>query len=169
MLHPINIVDEKATRYPTVTDFFRSFNAEIHSLYLLSFLLTADHDKAEQCLVSAMEESVETSGVLMDWTRGTILKHAIQMIMPAPDHTDCVSLISLKRSNVLAQNDPFAPILLLDAFERFVFVISTLEGQSDEECANLLRCSRRDVMIARVLATKRQSATDTPADEVLQS
>ncbi len=49
-----NVVDERATRYPTVTDFFRSFNAEMHRLYLLSFLLTADHDKAEQCLVSAM-------------------------------------------------------------------------------------------------------------------
>ncbi len=38
------------------------------------------------------------------------------MIMPAPDHTDCVSLISFKRSTVPAQEDPFAAILLLDAF-----------------------------------------------------
>jgi hypothetical protein len=169
MLNPINAIDESATRYPTATDFFRSFNVEMDRLYLLSFLLTADHDKAEQCLVSATGECVEKSGVLMDWTRGAIVKQAIRMIMPAPDHTDCVSLISLNRWNVRAQNDPFAAILSLDAFERFVFVISILEGQSDEECANLLRCSRRDVMIARVLAIKRQSSTDTPVDEVLQS
>jgi hypothetical protein len=66
-----------------------------------------------------------------------------------------------------AENDPIATILLLDPFERFVFVISILESQSDEECANLLRCSRRDVMIARVLALKRQSSTDALAAEIL--
>ena len=169
MRRPMDVVDERATPYPTVTDFFRSFDEEMHNLYLLSFLLTADHDKAEQCLVFAMGECVEGSGLLMDWTRGAVLKHAIQMIMPAPEHTDCVSLISLKRLTAPAENNPFAAILLLDAFERFVFVMSILEEKSDEECANLLRCSRRDVMIARVLALKRQSSTDALADEILQS
>ena len=54
-------------------------------------------------------------------------------------------------------------------FERFVFVMSILEEQSDDECAILLRCSRRDVMMARMLAVKRQSSTDTLAEEILQS
>ena len=173
MLRPMDFVDERAIPYPTVTDFLKTFNEEMHSLYLLSFLLTADHDKAEQCLVSAMGECVEGIGVLVDWarswTRGAVLKHAIQMIMPVPEHTDCVSVISRKRSVAPAENNPFATIVLLDAFERFVFVMSILEGQSEEECANLLRCSRRDVMIARVLAIKRQSSTDSLADEILQS
>jgi hypothetical protein len=173
MLRPMHFVDERATPYPTVNDFFRTFNEEMHSLYLLSFLLTADHDKAEQCLVSAMGECVEGIGVFMDWARswirGAVLKHAIQMIKPAPEHTDCVSLISLKRSATPAENDPFAAILLLDAFERFVFVMAILEEQSDEQCAILLRCSRRDVVIARVLALKRQSSTDALAEEILQS
>ena len=69
MLQPMDFVDEKATPYPTVTDLFTTFNEEMHSLYLLSFLLTADHDKAEQCLVSAMGECVEGIGVFMDWAR----------------------------------------------------------------------------------------------------
>ena len=34
MLHPMDFVDEKATPYPTVTDFFTTFNEEMHSLYL---------------------------------------------------------------------------------------------------------------------------------------
>jgi hypothetical protein len=173
MLRPMDFVDERAIPYPTVTDFLKTFNEEMHSLYLLSFLLTADHDKAEQCLVSAMGECVEGIGVLVDWarswTRGAVLKHAIQMIMPVREHTDCVSVISRKRSVAPAENNPFATIVLLDAFERFVFVMSILEGQSEEECANLLKCSRRDVMIARVLAIKRQSSTDSLADEILQS
>jgi hypothetical protein len=173
MLHPMDFVDERATPYPTVTDFFTTFNEEMHSLYLLSFLLTADPDKAEQCLVSAMGECVEGVGVPMDWarswTRGAVLKHAIRMIKPAPEHTDYVSFISLKRSATPAENNPVAAILSLDAFERFVFVMSILEGQSDAECAILLRCSRRDVMMARVLALKRQSSTDALAEEILQS
>jgi hypothetical protein len=173
MLHPLDFVDEKATPYSTVTDFFTTFNEEMHSLYLLSFLLTADPDKAEQCLVSAMGECVEGIGVPMDWarswTRGAVLKHAIRMIKPAPEHTDYVSFISLKRPATPAENNPVAAILSLDAFERFVFVMSILEGQSDAECAILLRCSRRDVMMARVLALKRQSSTDALAEEILQS
>lgn len=46
--------------------------------------------------------------------------------------------------------------------------MSIMEGQSDEECAILLRCSQRNVMMARVLALQRQSSTDVPAGEVLQ-
>ena len=47
MLQPMQLLEERATSYPNVTDFLRTFNKEMHSLYLLSFLLTADHDKAE--------------------------------------------------------------------------------------------------------------------------
>jgi hypothetical protein len=173
MLQPMHFVNERATPYLTVTDFFNIFNEEMHSLYLLAFLLTADHDKAEECLVSAMGECVEGVGVFTDWarswTRTAVLRRAIQMIMPAPEHADSVSLISLKTSGTPAENNPFSAILLLDDFERFVFVMSILEGQSDEQCAVLLRCSRRDVMIARVLALKRQSSTDVPAEEILQA
>jgi hypothetical protein len=173
MLLPMNSVDERVTSYSTVTDFFRPFNEEMHSLYLLAFLLTADHDKAEQCLVSAMGECVEGIGVFMDWARSwareAVLKQAIQMIMPTPQYTDSVSLMSLARSGMPAENDPFAAILLMDAFDRFVFVMSILEEQSDGECAHLLRCSQRDVTIARLVALKRQSNTDALAGEILHS
>jgi hypothetical protein len=173
MLQRMDFVNERETPYPTVTGLFMTVKEEMHSLYLLSFLLTADHDKAEQCLVSAMEECVEGMGVFMDWarswTRGAVIKRAIQMIRPAPDHSGYVSLISLRRPATPAEYNPFATILLLDAFERFVFVMSILEGQSEEECANLLRCSRRDVMIAQVLALTRQSSPEVLAGEILQS
>jgi hypothetical protein len=174
MLQPMQLVDERATRSATVTDLFAMFNEEMHSLYLLAFLLTADHDKAEQCLVCAMAECEEWIGVFTDWThswsRLAVLKRAIKMVMPVPEHADKVSIISLKASATSgADNNPFAAILLLDPFERFVFVMSTLEGQSDAECAVLLRCSRGDVMMARVLAVKRQSSADALAGAILQS
>jgi hypothetical protein len=174
MLQPIQLVDERATRYATVTDFFATFNDEMRSLYVLAFLLTADHDKAEECLVYAMGECVEWVGVFTDWahswSRRAVLKRAIQMIMPVPERADRVSILTLKAPATSGEdNDPFAAILLLDPFERFVFVMSTLEGQSDADCAVLLRCSRRDVMMARVLALKRQSSPDALAGTVLQS
>jgi hypothetical protein len=173
MLQPIDFVEERATPYPTVTDFLSTFNEEMRSLYLLSFLLTADHDKAERCLVSAMGECVEGIGVFMDWarswTREAVVKHAIQMIKPTSEHTDYVSFTSLKRSATQLESNPFAGILSLDAFERFIFVMTILEERSDEECAILLRCSRGDVMMARLLALKRQSTVDVLTEEILQS
>ncbi len=173
MLQPMQFVDESATRYPTAIDFLKTFNEEMHSLYLLAFLLTANHDIAEKCLVSAIGECGEGIGVFTDWVRSwsrqAVLKHAIQIIMPAPEHADKLSLTSLKRLATPAEHNPIAAILSLDAFERFVFVMSILEGQSDDECAVLLRCSRRDVMIARVSALKRQSTADAPVGEILQS
>ena len=174
MLQPMQLIDERATRYASVTDFVATFNEEMHSLYLLAFLLTADHDKAEQCLVSAMGECVEWIGVFTDWadswSRRAVVKRAIQMIIPVPEHADKVSVITLKAPPTPGEdNNPLTAILLLDPFERFVFVMSTLEGQSDAECAVLLRCSRRDVTMARVLAGKRQASADALAGSILQS
>jgi DNA-directed RNA polymerase specialized sigma24 family protein len=92
------------------------------------------------------------------------------MIMPVPEHADKVSIITLKAWATSGEdNSPFAAILLLDPFERFVFVMSTLEGQSEAECAVLLRCSRRDVMMTRVVAVKRQSSAGAQAETILQS
>jgi hypothetical protein len=164
MLEPIQLPDESATPYPTATDFVEAFNQEVRSLYLLSFLLTADHDKAEQCLVFAIGECVEGMAVFTDrahsWTRRAVMKHAIRMITPEPEHAGDLSFASLAGPATIAENNPFAAILFLDAFERFVFVMAILEEQSDQECATLLRCARRDVMMARVLALRRLAGTD---------
>jgi hypothetical protein len=89
MLEPMHIFDERATTYATCVDCWNILADEMHSLYLLSFLLTADPDKAEQCFVSGMGECEEEIGVFMAWVqawaRRTILKRAIRIIMPAPE------------------------------------------------------------------------------------
>jgi hypothetical protein len=161
MLEPFQIFDERATT--------NILTQEMHSLYLFSFLLTADNDIAEQCYVCGLGECVEGIGVFMDWVRSwarqTILKHAIRMIMPAPEHMDNLSSISLEGATTSGKNNLFAAIVGLSAFERFVFVMSVLEKQSDEDCSMLLGCSRRDVMIARELAFKRLADTDDTYDQ----
>src|SRR5258708_32652268 len=95
-----NIFDEIPTTGATGTDLWRVLTDEMHSLYLLSFLLTADLDKAGQCFVGGMGECMEEIGVFMEWAqawaRRSILKHAIRMIMPAPVHKDDVPFALLK-------------------------------------------------------------------------
>src|SRR6266446_1369552 len=89
---PTQIFDDRATALATGIDFWNILTDEMHSLYRLSFLLTADLDKAEQCFVSGMGECEEEIGVFMEWAqawaRRTILTRAIRMIMPTPERTD---------------------------------------------------------------------------------
>jgi hypothetical protein len=48
MVEPTHIFDEGATTYATGTDCWNILTDEMHSLYLLSFLLTPELDKAEE-------------------------------------------------------------------------------------------------------------------------
>src|SRR5258705_13315126 len=107
MLEPMHNFDETATA--------RILTEEMHSLYLFSFLLAADNDIAEQCYVGGLGECVEGISVFMDWARSwarhTILKHAIRMIMPAPDDTDNPPFISLKGPATSGKTTLFAAIV----------------------------------------------------------
>src|ERR1700761_1379527 len=100
MLEPMQVVDERATPHATAADLFKNVCEEMHSLYLLSLLLTADNSKAEQCFVFAMGECLEESSAFMEWTRSrarlAISKFAIQAIMPVPEHAHHLSLIGSK-------------------------------------------------------------------------
>jgi len=169
MLERTCLLDERTTRYATVADFCGIFTEEMHSLYLLSFMLTADNHKAEQCFVSGMVACEQEIDAFMEWARTyarpAILKHAIRMIVPAPEHTDNFSYIPFKGAATPGKNNLFGTIVALNAFERFVFVMSVLEGKSDDECSTLLRCSGRDVMIARELTLKRLANTDNDCDQ----
>jgi len=47
------------------------------------------------------------------------------------------------------QQVEIAAILGLEPFKRFVYVMTVLEGYSDQDCSLLLGCARRDVLAAR--------------------
>jgi hypothetical protein len=159
MLDTVQFVEEKPASYATASDFCEMLIREMSSLYLLALLLTGNDDKAERCFLSALDECVEETGVALMWTsiltRRAIIEHAIRMIRPVPENDDNFSPIG-----PASQNGPFAAIRALGAFERFVFVMSILEGWSEQDCALRLRCSRRDVMIARLLALKSVGSAD---------
>jgi hypothetical protein len=172
---PTYTLDQITATYATGTDCWNILADEMHGLFLLSFLLTADLDKAGQCFVSGMGECEEEIGVFMAWAqaraRRTILNHAIWMIMPAPECADNFSSALLKGSATSGRIKLFDAILGLNAFERFVYVMSVLEKQSDDDCSTLLRCSPRDVIIARALACERLANTyntwDQPVEAVI--
>lgn len=163
MLAQVLAVEERVGTYATAADYCKIFAEEMDSLYLLAFLLTADKDKAEQCFVGGLGDCVERIGVFMEWARSSarlaIVKHAIRMIRPAAEEGKGF-FVSAQWPTTSGTSNPFAVIVSLCAFERFVFVMSVLEGQSVEECQSLLRCSRQEVVMAREVAVRLLAAAN---------
>jgi hypothetical protein len=120
-----------------------------------------------------MGECEEEIGAFMAWARAqarrSILQQAIWMIMPAPECAFDFSFTSLKGSAASGETNLFDAIVRLNAFDRFVYVMSVLENQSDDDCSTLLRCSRQDVVIARTLALERLANTYKSWDQPVQA
>ena len=166
MLGTKQIVDRKSTPYATSANFCQIFREDMNGLYLLSFLLTADRDKAEQCFVSGLEDSVDASPVFKEWARSwarrAIIQNAVRLVKPQPTDGNARSS-SAHRSEMIgaAERPEIAAVLGLGAFERFVYVMSVLERHSDQDCSVLLSCSRRDVVAARARAFRQIGSTMT--------
>ena len=169
MLQQIQIADGGVSPYAAAADFCEVFTEEMHSLYLLSFLLTGDKEKAEQCFIGALGECLEGMDAFMEWvrlwSRRAIIRQAIRMVKPTPEATDQSPLVRIKTAAVSSPNNNLlAAIVSLCAFERFVFVMSILEKLSDGDCLACLRCSRRELAQARELAVGILATTDTSSD-----
>jgi hypothetical protein len=58
-------------------------------LYLLSFLLTADRAKAEQCFVPGLDLAAEDNAAIRDWAhswaRRIVIGNALRLIAPHPE------------------------------------------------------------------------------------
>src|ERR1700683_3560221 len=145
--------------YASSDDFRRLFDEDMNSLYMLSFLLTADREKAEQCFVSGLEDAVEGNPIFKEWARSwarrVIIVNAARAINPRPTDEN-------GRSNSLSvggngktpawEQVEIAAVLALEPFERFVYVMTVLERYSDQDCSVLLSCTRGDVVAARTRA-----------------
>ncbi len=153
----------RANVYATRSDFCHLYVEQMNGLFLLSLLLTADPQKAEQCFLSGFADSVRNNYVFKErahaWARRSIVLRAIRLLCPRPgEETESNGA----RSSPLIGNVPpevqaypdFARIVALHSFERFVFIMSILEKHSVHECSLLLGSSRRDVMNARSAAMR---------------
>jgi hypothetical protein len=149
----VQIVDETVESRSTTTDCYRIFAEEMDNLYWLAFLLTADNNRAEQCFVGGLGECIDQTHVSMErahsWARCAIVEDAIRVIRPVPQNSANGCFVDAESPTTVGARNPFAVIVSLPAFERFVFVMSVLEGQSDEDCQSLLRCTRQEVVMGR--------------------
>jgi len=150
-----------ATAYATPADFCRTFQQEMERLYLLSLLLTAEQHSAEQCFESSLGDCMDVRRVFKEWTplwtRRIVLQNAIRMLKPAMNNADKASPSDLS-SLPSGLNPALRAVLRLNTFERFVFVMTVLEGYPDHECSLLLRSSKRDVVAAKAKALEHLGA-----------
>lgn len=146
--------------YATREDFIKVFDEDRNGLYQLSFLLTADHEKAEKCFVAGIEDCVKKNRVFREWVRSwakrIIVENAIHELAPRPNlrgSSPSATVFShSKQSGGSVGHFDLETVLKLGDFERFVFVMSVLEHYSDQECALLLGCSISEIQQGRVHA-----------------
>jgi DNA-directed RNA polymerase specialized sigma24 family protein len=163
------ISTETSRAYATHIEFCRVFAENMDKLHLLSFLLTADLAKAEECFVSGLEDCVEGTYVFRDWAqswaRRTIIQNAIHMLAPRKNHSTVADApsdtVTCSFGRTQDTDYAIARILRLEDFERFVFVMSVLEKYSDQDCSVLLGCSRQDVGETRMRALLHLAKPDT--------
>jgi hypothetical protein len=151
----------KTGEHATDVEFCELFAREMKGLYLLSLLLIANHKKAEQCFISSLEDCLKGNPVFKDWAHSwakyMIIKNAIQMIAPRVNDSER-TMVAISTDlddscrGTQQQSHAMTSILVLDAFERVVFVLSVLERYRDRDCALLLGCSRSGVCETRTRA-----------------
>jgi DNA-directed RNA polymerase specialized sigma24 family protein len=141
--------------YANRADFCEVFEKEMDALYLLAFLLTANHKQAEQCFASTVEEALKEQAVFKQWARSwvkrTLIEKAIEIVSPVLDRSG-------KQRDLWSAGhgqDQIDPVAKLAPLERFVFVMSILERHSHSDCALLLGCSTNKVAQARTNALRR--------------
>ena len=147
--------NQQPSPYTTRGDFCRIFEKEMNRLYLLSFLLTADEAIAEQCFVGGLHTAQEGNPVFKEWAqawaRRMIILNALRMIRPRL-MASATGTSGRVAGGTVAEPAEIAEIVTLPAFERFVFVMSVLEGYSDHECALHLVCTDAEIRAARTRA-----------------
>lgn len=144
--------------YARHSDFCEVFEKGMQPLYLLAFLLTANHKEAEQCFVSTLDEAFKQHAVFKGWVRTWVkrclIKTAIQIVSPA-------SARSAKRDSWDASQgethkcDAIDAVTRLAPFERIVLVMSILEQYSGWDCSLLLGCSINKVVVTQMQALRR--------------
>jgi DNA-directed RNA polymerase specialized sigma24 family protein len=150
------VVKPPHTLYATSADFCRIFYEDMNNLYMLSLLLTADDEKAEECFVRGLKDAAGGTSVFKEWAhswaRRTIIHNAMRVCqLRATGENYIANPASSRGAAGIPAGIPakIAAIVDLPLFERFVFVLWVLEHLSDHECSLLLSCGRREVITAR--------------------
>jgi DNA-directed RNA polymerase specialized sigma24 family protein len=146
---------ERSNQYTVPCEFASIFTEDADRLYLLALLLTADQSKAEECLVAGLADCIEGNPVFKDWARAwsvrTVIKRAIRIVSPLSQDSATTPAITAIGRPAHAEA-LIAAVTQMRALDRFVFVLSTLEGIRERECAALLNCPVHTVIETRARA-----------------
>jgi hypothetical protein len=178
-LNAHRIAEQRSRQYATSEDFRELFTEDSRGLYLLSILLTVDHEKAERCFIASLDECINGNSVFHEWAhswaRRMIVQNAVRMLTLNSDHTRPATAASPSADeadlSATVLQDPFlARVLALENLERFVYVLSVLEKYSDQNCAVLLGVSPQRVRETRICALEHIGHFDCgyflPADDL---
>jgi DNA-directed RNA polymerase specialized sigma24 family protein len=164
----------KADRYASREDFRRIFDEDSIGLYQLSFLLTGNPQKAEQCFVRGLEDCVAGNSVFREWAHSwakrAIIQNAIRELKPRPSVANSPPSPPIFFEIDQLSSGPgsyFDVVFRLEDHERFVFVMSALEHYSEHDCAVLLECSVLEVREARTRARERLIDSDSACGSVV--
>jgi len=87
-------------QYAIREDFRKILDEDLNRLYQLSFLLTADRQKAERCFVASIEDCANENRVFRAWARAwtkrVVVENAIRELKPRPSPSNSSSLPSLR-------------------------------------------------------------------------
>ena len=165
---PRQVAGEHATR----GDFQRIFSEDMPGLHLLAYLLTADHQLAEQVFVAGLDDSIHGNPVFRQWARSwsqrAIVKRAIKAMAPSPKEPHNGATRMDPQTGNQELDDLARRMVNLSTFQRFVFVLSILEGYSTMECAALLSCSPAEVVAVKADALKAVAVFDREQAEMPQ-
>ena len=161
---------ERATEYATCKDFQQIFREDMAGLHLLAYLLTGDQAKAEQCFVAGLEDSIHGNPVFKQWARAwskrAIIQNAIKTLAPLSAPVNAAAAAPLE---IESQSPLVTMVLAWPAFERFVFVMSVLEGYAVRECAALLACTDQEIVATKSRVLARLAEGSWQAAAVLSS
>jgi DNA-directed RNA polymerase specialized sigma24 family protein len=162
----IQISASSGNLYATSEDFYKILDEDLNRLYQLSFLLTGDRRKAENCFVAGIEACADENGVFREWARAwtirIVVENAIRELTPRPTRSNSSSLPYLRNRESTSPNEYFDAdnLMGLPDLDRFVFVLRVLERYPENECALLLGFSRSQVREACTCALKKLARID---------
>lgn len=146
---------ERSHAYASARDFCAIFRDDADSLYTLAVSLTGSNKLAQEVFLAALDDCRHGNAVFQEWarpwSRRAVIKNAIRLLDPIRfgRNEEAKSELEL----IEGEMDHSAGWFLhLARLERFVFVISVLEGYTMRECAVLLGASPREVEQARLRA-----------------
>lgn len=146
-------------RVASAPDFCIIFRQQVEAFYVLSLLVTGDHEKAEQCFLAAFSDCLQTTHIFREsassWARRAIIRRGTEIVRlypetPAP-RAPGGGVIEIRELPTLREQH-LERILALATFERLVLVLSVLEKYSDRDCARLLGCSLQQIRKTRISA-----------------